>query len=86
MLGDLNTTLNHLPGAKLGACRDVAAAHGAGAASTWPTWLPSWLGVAIDRFLVGEAYDAENATFRVRDDVEVHQADHRPIEVSISVR
>lgn len=84
VLGDMNTTLNHLPGSSLGGCRDVAAAEGAGASSTWPTWLPDWLGVSIDRFMIGSGYTPDDATFMVARDVELAGADHWPIVVSVT--
>lgn len=86
VLGDMNTTLNHLPGSSLGGCRDVAAAEGAGASSTWPTWLPDWLGVSIDRFMIGPGYTSHDATFMIARDVELAGADHWPIVVSVAPR
>lgn len=82
VLGDMNSTLNNLGGDHLGGCADVAAATGAGATSTWPTFLPGWLGVSIDRFMVGTGYSASESTFRVVTDVEIVETDHWPIQVS----
>lgn len=79
VLGDMNTTLNHLEGATLGACRDVSATNAAGAAATWPTWLPAWMGISIDRFMIGGGYDATTATFMVERNIPLGGADHWPI-------
>lgn len=83
-VGDFNATLNNLGGDTVGACTDIAAQHRAGATSTWPSWLPSFLGVSIDRGLLGPAYSPENSTFSVLDDVDTHGTDHRPILISVS--
>ena len=64
-VGDFNSTLNHLPDGQLGRCSDVAAAHGAGAAATWPGWLPGWLGISIDRGMVGPEYSPSVSSFQV---------------------
>jgi len=84
VLGDMNATLNNLGGESVGGCGDVAASHGAGAAATWPTTLPSWLGVSIDRFMVGRGFDVRSATFRVLRSVPLEGTDHWPILVSFS--
>ncbi|RLP74481.1 endonuclease/exonuclease/phosphatase family protein [Mycetocola tolaasinivorans] len=82
VLGDMNSTLNNLGGDTVGVCRDVAAAHGAGATATWPTWLPSGLGVSLDRFLMGTGFDPERASVRVLREIQPERADHWPILVS----
>lgn len=64
-VGDFNATPNHLPEGLLGRCVDVALNNGGGAASTWPTWLPSWLGISLDRMMVGPPYAAADAGFEV---------------------
>lgn len=87
-MGDFNATLNHLPGARLGGCSDIAAAQGAGAAATWPTWLPAILGISIDRAMVTDAYEPAEASFAVLRDFDTSGrgafgADHWPILVTI---
>ena len=64
-VGDFNSTVNHLYDRRIGACVDVASSVGAGAASTWPTWLPSWAGISIDRALVSPPYVPELFGFEV---------------------
>lgn len=83
VLGDLNSTLNNLGGDQLGECRDVAAANGAGSASTWPTSLPPILGVSIDRFLVGKGYSPAAATWEVDRSLSITKTDHWPIRISV---
>jgi hypothetical protein len=83
IVGDLNTTLNQLDGSHIGACRDVAAARGAGAAATWPTWLPAAAGISLDRFMVGREWNPQQQTFRVLRGIVSPGADHWPIEVSL---
>lgn len=82
-VGDFNATLNHLPGDRLGACADVAVAQGAGAASTWPTWLPPWLGISIDRALVGPPLGREQAAVEILRGLDTAGADHWPILVTL---
>lgn len=65
VVGDFNSTLNTLGSGSFPGCRDVASAHGAGAAATWPTSLPPFMGIAIDRFFLGDRYDVDDATFYV---------------------
>ncbi len=92
-VGDFNSTLNQLGGRTLGRCADVAVEHRAGAVSTWPTWLPSWLGVSIDRAMVGPPFDPAASTFEVLRDVDTSGVegwgagagtDHWPILVSLA--
>lgn len=64
-VGDFNATPNHLPEGMLGGCVDVALNNGGGAASTWPTWLPPWLGISLDRMMVGPPYAASDGGFEV---------------------
>lgn len=64
-VGDFNSTLNHLDNATLGQCVDVSASLGAGAAGTWPTWLPHWLGLSIDRAMVSHPYKPTEFGFKV---------------------
>ena len=66
--------------------REVAVAHGAGAASTWPTWLPPWLGISIDRALVGPPLHPGKATVEILRSVDTAGADHWPILVTLSGR
>lgn len=56
LAGDFNATLDHMGrlgvrGGDLGACQDAASRTGAGAAGTWPAWLPPVLGAPIDRVM-----------------------------------
>ena len=94
-VGDFNSTLNHSDGTRLGRCSDVAAASGAGASATWPTWLPAWVGISIDRAMVGEAFEPHEASFEVLRDVPSDGvegwgsgsgADHWPILVTLPQR
>lgn len=83
VVGDTNSTLNQLGQTSIGSCEDVASATHAGAASTWPSWLPASLGLSIDRFLVGPAWDASMQTFQVRRDISEPGQDHWPIVLSL---
>jgi hypothetical protein len=92
-VGDFNATLNHLSQASLGRCRDIGVQHRAGASSTWPTWLPFWWGISIDRAMVSPPYDAKKTTFEILRDVDTSGvpgwgngsgADHWPIIVTIA--
>lgn len=74
VIGDFNSTVNSLGSAGVGTCADVASAHGAGAAATWPTLLPPLFGIAIDRFMLGDGYRAPDATYLV--DRSVRGSDH----------
>lgn len=65
VIGDFNSTVNSLGTSGVGSCADAATANGAGAAATWPTLLPPFLGIAIDRFMVGRGYDVADAAFVV---------------------
>ncbi|MFT3889071.1 MAG: endonuclease/exonuclease/phosphatase family protein [Arachnia sp.] len=89
-VGDFNSTLNHLDGGRIGRCADVASAVGAGATATWPTWLPSWMGISIDRALVSPPYAPGRFSFEVLYDVDTsggqgwgmgEGSDHWPILV-----
>lgn len=66
VIGDFNSTVNSMGGSTLGGCRDVASAHGSGAGATWPTMLPPIMGIAIDRYLIGDGYSPEEATMRIQ--------------------
>ena len=87
-IGDFNSTLNQFGGRTLGDCADVAAEHRSGAASTWPVWLPPWLGVAIDRAMVSPPYAPEDWRVEILRDTDTsgveswgdgRGADHWPI-------
>ncbi|AQP46684.1 hypothetical protein BW730_03215 [Tessaracoccus aquimaris] len=91
-VGDFNSTPNHLDSGRLGRCADVALAVEAGAASTWPTWLPSWLGISIDRAMVGPPYEPGTFGFEVLRSVDTggpglgsdDGADHWPILIEVT--
>lgn len=92
-VGDFNSTPNHLDRGGIGRCRDVASAVGAGASSTWPTWLPSWLGISIDRAIVSPPFTPEAFGISVLRDVDTSGtpgwgtgagSDHWPILVEIA--
>lgn len=91
-VGDFNSTLNHLDGAQLGKCADIASEHGAGATSTWPTWLPSWLGISIDRAMLSPPDLPGSSTFEVLRNVDTSgvegwgtgaRTEHWPILITI---
>lgn len=94
-LGDFNSTPNHLINGGLGRCADVALANGNGAASTWPTWLPAWLGISLDRAMVGPPFAADGMGFEILRSFDVggspswgsgRGADHWPIVLEVTTR
>jgi endonuclease/exonuclease/phosphatase family metal-dependent hydrolase len=91
-VGDFNSTANHLDGGRIGRCADVASAVGAGATATWPTWLPPWAGISIDRAMVSPPYAADRFGVHVLYDIDTsggdgwgtgRGADHWPILVEV---
>lgn len=76
-VGDFNATVDNFGGPGLGGCRDAAIERRAAAVSTWPTSLPTWLGMPIDHVLAGDAWTA--AGFTVITDQDDGGARHRPI-------
>lgn len=87
MLGDFNSTLDHMfnygvEGGALGACTDAAAATGAGGVGTWPTELPALLGSPIDHVMVSNHWEATGSEV-LEFTGTVHGSDHRPIIVQL---
>lgn len=74
--GDINATLDHLWPLPAG-CADAAATAGVGAAGTWPTTVPSWLGTPIDHVLAGSGWRVVDAA--VLTGFDDAGSDHRPI-------
>ncbi|SFS15455.1 Uncharacterized conserved protein YafD, endonuclease/exonuclease/phosphatase (EEP) superfamily [Agrococcus baldri] len=91
MAGDFNSTVDHwwrfrteLDGGgmgDLGVCRDAAAAVGAGAVGTWPTWAPPWLGTNIDHVVATPDWTPIAA--RVLTGLDDSGTDHRPVVVQL---
>ena len=79
LAGDFNATLDHRELRSLG-CTDVAAAVGRGLTGTWPTSLPTWLGVQIDHVLVGGGITPSSA--RVLD---LPGSDHRAVLARVTL-
>ena len=87
MAGDFNATIDHMAhladgdvdGAAIGQCRDAATLAGSGAAGTWPSALPAFLGTPIDHVMIGAAW-------RVADYAVITDgagSDHRPIVTAL---
>ncbi|HEX7659595.1 MAG TPA: endonuclease/exonuclease/phosphatase family protein [Pseudonocardiaceae bacterium] len=53
--GDFNASIDNFGGPGLGTCRDAAIAMHAGSVGTWPTVLPTWVGMPIDHVLTTPA-------------------------------
>jgi endonuclease/exonuclease/phosphatase (EEP) superfamily protein YafD len=79
LIGDFNATLDHRELRSLG-CTDVAASAGRGLTATWPTVLPTWLGVQIDHVLVDGGVIPGD--FRV---LSLPGSDHRAILAGITL-
>jgi endonuclease/exonuclease/phosphatase family metal-dependent hydrolase len=80
LAGDLNATIDNIQGLgskNLGNCVDAAlATHGA-ALGTWPTWLPTLGGAAIDHVMATTEWQITGST--VITEVDGAGSDHRPV-------
>lgn len=76
-VGDFNATVDGFGSAGLGGCLDAATARHAASVGTWPTALPTWLGMPIDHVLTTPGWHAR--TFTVITDQDDSGALHRPI-------
>ena len=76
-VGDFNATVDNFGSAALGGCRDAAIARRSGAVATWPTSMPTWLGMPIDHVLTGDAWRVVSFTVITSEDGS--GARHRPI-------
>ena len=87
LAGDLNATIDNMQGLgtdNLGNCRDAAlVTHGA-ALGTWPTWLPTLGGAAIDHILATSEWTVTGST--VITSVDGSGSDHRPLLAQLSRR
>ncbi|CAB4889124.1 MAG: endonuclease/exonuclease/phosphatase family protein [Actinobacteria bacterium] len=85
LAGDLNATIDNLQGLgtdNLGNCRDAAlVTHGA-ALGTWPTWLPTLGGAAIDHIMATPEWTVTGSL--VITSVDGSGSDHRPLLAQLS--
>lgn len=77
--GDMNATLDHAPLRDVPGYVDAGAAAGIGGYGTFPSWLPGWAGVQIDRVLVAPDV-AQVGSAAV---VDVAGSDHRAVVVRL---
>lgn len=79
LVGDFNATLDHheLRDATAG-CQDVAALSDRGLEPTWPTWLPSFLGIQIDHIFIPRGVAADG--LRIFD---LPGSDHRAVAADL---
>lgn len=75
--GDFNASVDSFGSARLGACADVAVAQHSGGVGTWPTRLPTVLGMPIDHVLLTPAAGTVE-TFTVLTGEDHSGARHRP--------
>lgn len=78
--GDLNATVDRLPLADVAGYADVGAAAGIGRFATIPSWLPGWVGGAIDHVLV----DPDALAVHAAVVMEVAGTDHRAVVVRLA--
>lgn len=81
-VGDFNATVDSFDNAALGRCVDTATARHAASVGTWPTRLPTWLGMPIDHVLATP--DWRVRSFTVITDEDESGALHRPIFTVLS--
>jgi len=75
--GDFNSTVENLPGGRLGECR-LSGSSSRGEAASWPSSWPPYFGIGIDRGMAsGELHAANAFTLDARPD----WSDHRPVVV-----
>lgn len=83
MAGDFNATLDHFASlassvdTDFGECRSAAAAGGSGAAGTWPSLLPAFLGAPIDHVMATDGWRVTGV--RVIESHDKAGSDHRPV-------
>lgn len=75
--GDFNASIDDFGAPSLGGCRDAAAQKGAASTGTWPTAVPSLLGMPIDHTLL-TARAGSVASFAVLGSEDSSGARHRP--------
>jgi len=85
VVGDFNATVDNLAGTPVTtACADAATLVGAQRVGTWPTALPTALGMPIDHvFTAGDGVDV--AAFAVLTDQDRSGSRHRPVLATISL-
>ncbi|QWT23893.1 endonuclease/exonuclease/phosphatase family protein [Subtercola sp. PAMC28395] len=77
VVGDFNATVDNFGNGKLGSCSDAASTHDGGSVGTWPTQLPTFLGMPLDHVLATE--DRRILSFTVITSADESGARHRPI-------
>ncbi|WP_157062774.1 endonuclease/exonuclease/phosphatase family protein [Actinopolyspora mortivallis] len=83
LAGDFNSTLNQGPIRQLtsGGCTDVGRTAGTGLSTTWPSFLPEFLGITIDHVLVGGS-EVSAADYRT---VDISGTDHRGLITEVEL-
>ena len=76
-VGDFNATVDSFGASTLGHCADAATARHAGSVGTWPTVVPTWLGMPLDHVLATPGWHAR--AFSVITDEDGSGALHRPV-------
>jgi len=76
-VGDFNATVDSFGTSTLGHCADAATARHAGSVGTWPTAVPTWLGMPLDHVLATPGW--RTRAFTVIADQDNSGALHRPI-------
>lgn len=74
--GDFNASIDGFNGPALGQCRDAASRMKSAAVGTWPTNLPTWLGMPIDHVLAGNTWKV--VSYSVLTSQDKTSARHRP--------